>query len=99
MGFKSTEDLHPYRKQILELAEKHGASHVRVFGSIARGEASDTSDVDLLVKWDYERVSAWGGIGLDDELQSLLGCPVDVISEAGLSPLLKEQILAEAIPL
>lgn len=93
------ETLRAYRDEILALARQHGAQNVRVFGSVARGEAKPGSDIDLLVTWDYARVSAWGGVGFDMALEALLGVPVDVISENGLSPLLRTQILAEAVPL
>jgi len=49
------------RQAVLELAEKHGARNIRVFGSVARGEAGPDSDIDLLVEWDMARISAWGG--------------------------------------
>lgn len=93
------EALRARRDEILALAEQHGAFNVRVFGSVARGESTPESDVDLLVRWDYSRISAWGGVGFDLDLRSLLGCSVDVVSEQGLSPLMKAQILHEAIPL
>ena len=92
-------DLRSHRDAILALAEKHGAFNVRVFGSVARGDATATSDVDFLVTWDYAQVSSWGGVGLDFDLEDLLGVSVDVVSEGGLSPLVKSQILKEAIPL
>ncbi|MGB7338425.1 MAG: nucleotidyltransferase domain-containing protein [Phototrophicaceae bacterium] len=96
MKFKSIQDLQPYRAQILRLADEHGALDVRIFGSVARGDATDTSDLDVLVRWDYTNVSAWGGVGFDIDLQDLLGCHVDVISEAAINPKLKAQILSEA---
>lgn len=92
------EELRARRDEIIALAQQHGAYNVRVFGSVARGDATAESDVDLLVCWDYGRVSAWGGVGLDIALEALLGCRVDVVSENGLSPLLKNHILREAIP-
>lgn len=92
-------DLREKRDEILALAERHGAYNVRIFGSIARDEATSNSDIDLLVSWDYEHISSWGGVGFDADLEALLGISVDVISENGLSPLIKDQILQEAIPL
>ncbi|MDQ7027855.1 MAG: nucleotidyltransferase domain-containing protein [Anaerolineae bacterium] len=97
MAIKSLSDLQPYREAIIVLAQEHGARHIRVFGSVARGEARSDSDIDFLVQWDYEQMSAWGGVGLDLALEELLGCSVDVISETGLSPLFKEDVLKEAI--
>jgi len=99
MAIQSLRDLQPYREAILALANEHGARKIRVFGSVARGEATPSSDIDFLVQWDYERVSAWGGVGLDMALEELLGCPVDVVSEGGLSSYLKAQILEEAVSL
>jgi predicted nucleotidyltransferase len=87
------------RQEILQLAEKHGATNVRIFGSVARGEAGPDSDVDFLVDWDYSRLSPWGGVGFDLDLQELLGREVDVVSGKWLHPLLRERILHEAIPL
>jgi len=93
------KDVRSFRDAILTLADKHGATEVRIFGSVARGDATPESDLDLLVRWDYGRVSAWGGVGFDLELQNLLGVRIDVISEEGLSTLLRARILKEAVPL
>lgn len=92
-------DLRVRRDEILALAEQHGAYNVRVFGSVARGKAHAGSDIDFLVRWDYDRVTAWGGVGFDLALEALLGCSVDVISENGLSPLMRARILREAVPI
>ena len=86
------------RIQILSLAQRHGASNVRVFGSVARGFATDTSDVDLLVDFSPER-SLLDQVALSQDLQKLLGCRVDVVEPGGVSPYLAEAILSEAIPL
>lgn len=91
------EMLRTRRDEILAIAARHGADNVRVFGSVARGEATPESDIDLLVRWDYDRMSSWGGVGLDFELQALFGRKVDVVSENGLSPYLEKRILKEAI--
>ncbi|NJN67771.1 MAG: nucleotidyltransferase family protein [Chloroflexaceae bacterium] len=87
------------RGEILRLAEKHGALNVRVFGSVARGEASDDSDIDLLVTWNYGHLSRWGGIGLPIELTELLGRNVDVVGEDELHRIIRERVLREAVPL
>lgn len=87
------------REDILSLAEKHGASNVRVFGSVARGEAREDSDIDFLVDWDYERISDWGGAGLFEELEALLGRPVDIATEKQLRPGIRKRILKDSIPL
>ena len=86
------------RANILALAEQHGIENVRVFGSMARGDADDTSDVDLLVSLPKGRSGlALGGLLMD--VQDLLHRRVDVVSERGLHPMLRESILKEAVPL
>jgi predicted nucleotidyltransferase len=84
------------REDILRLAEKHGASNVRVFGSVARGEAGPNSDIDVLVHMEDGR-SYFDVVNLLDALEALLGRTVDIVDDDGLSPYLKERILAEAI--
>jgi predicted nucleotidyltransferase len=85
------------REDVLRLAESHGAYNVRVFGSVARGEARSDSDVDLLV--DGLENSAWGGGRLLMELQDLLGRRVDLVSAGDLHRLIRDRILKEAVPL
>ncbi len=87
--------LNEKRDEILALAKKHGATNVRVFGSAARGESRQDSDIDFLVDWDYERVSAWGGAGLFEELEALLGRKVDIATESQLRPRIRERVLKE----
>ncbi len=87
------------REEILRLATQHGATNVRVFGSVARGEANETSDVDFLVDWDYAHISSWGGAGFGEALEALLGRPVDVATEKQLRPAIREHVLRECIPL
>ncbi len=86
------------RAAILRVAAKHGARHVRVFGSAARGEATAQSDIDLLVDKGTE-TSPWFPAGLILELEEVLDRKVDVVTEKGLAPYLRERILREAIPL
>ena len=86
------------REEILSIAAKHGARNVRVFGSVARGEDDDKSDIDLLVEFDSGR-SLLDHAGLWLELQDLLGCKVDVVSERGIKPRIRERVLREAVPL
>jgi len=88
-----------HRKEILRLVEKHGAYNVRVFGSVARGEATEDSDVDFLVNWDLSRISSWGGIGLTLELEQLLGRKVDVGADNELHWYIRDRVLREAIAL
>lgn len=94
----TTDLVQAKREEILRIAERHGARNVRVFGSVARGEATDASDLDLLVST-TEHTSPWFPAGLMLELQELLGRRVDVVTEDGLYWLLKRRILREARPL
>jgi predicted nucleotidyltransferase len=86
------------RKQILEIAARHGARKVRVFGSVARGTARRGSDVDFLVDMDKGR-SLLDHSALILELERLLKRPVDVASERGLRPSLRKEVLKDAIAL
>ena len=92
------ELLQAKRYEILRIAERHGARDVRVFGSVATGEATETSDVDLLVTT-TDSTSPWFPAGLIEELEALLGRKVDVVTEAGLYWLLRRRILKQARPL
>ena len=96
---KLMEDLlREKREEILRVAEKHGARNVRIFGSVAHGEATETSDIDLLVDT-AEETSPWFPAGLVAELEELLGQQVDVVTPDGLYWLLRRRILKEARPL
>ncbi|MFH1112576.1 MAG: nucleotidyltransferase family protein [Pseudomonadota bacterium] len=86
------------REDILEAAERRGARNVRVFGSVARGDAGPESDVDFLVELD-ESTSLLQHNALIRELGDLLGCKVDVVSERGLRPRIRDRVLREAAPL
>ncbi len=86
------------REEILRLAAAHGARNVRVFGSAAHGTATATSDVDLLVEMEAGR-SQLDLIALWQDLENLLGQKVDLVTDGGLSPYLRDQIEAEARPL
>ncbi len=90
--------LHDRRTDILRLATQHGARRVRVFGSIIRGTGTESSDIDFLVAFEPDR-SLLDLIGFKQDLQELLGREIDVVSEGGLSPYLKDRILQEAQPL
>jgi predicted nucleotidyltransferase len=90
------------RAQILDIAAKHEASSVRVFGSVARGEADEKSDLDLLVKIDTEKTGfAYFRLldDMQDELHELLGVKVDVVDENGLKTRMRERVLKEAVSL
>ena len=83
---------------MLALAARHGARNVRVFGSTARGDVHPNSDVDLLVDVEAGR-SLLDVIALEQDLEQLLGRRVEVLTDGGLSPYLRQRILAEAAPL
>jgi predicted nucleotidyltransferase len=93
-----TRLLEKNRTEILRIAAEYGARNVRVFGSTARGSATDASDVDILVDLDEGR-SLLDQVGLQQELEALLGRKVDVVVQGGISPYLEGRILAEAVPL
>lgn len=86
------------REDILRIAAQHGAHNVRVFGSVARGEARPDSDVDLLVEMESGRSPlVLGGLLMD--LQALLGREVDVVTDKGLRDRTRSRVLQEARPL
>lgn len=86
------------RDEIRHIAERHGAYNVRVFGSVARGEAGPDSDVDFLIDAG-DRTSAWFPAGLILDLEDLLGRKVDVVTAEALRPELRPYVLREAKPL
>jgi len=92
------KDLLTKREKILQVCAKYGARNVRVFGSVVRGEADEQSDVDLIVEFEPGR-SLLAPAALLLELQELLGCKVDVVSERGIKPRIRERVLREAVPL
>jgi len=86
------------REAILAIARRHGAHDVRVIGSVARGDADEVSDLDLIVRFDPDRTLLDHG-GLIMDLQDLLRVEVDVISEAGMRERFRNHVMKEAIPL
>ena len=92
------ERLHAHRDEILRLATEFGARNVRLFGSVARGEDQEGSDVDLLVAWD-DRASLTDWVGFQQEVERLLDLRVDVVAEDGLHWYIRDRVLAEARPL
>ena len=86
------------RDRVLALAERWGARNVRVFGSAARGEADEQSDLDLLVDLDPDR-SLLDLAGFLLDVQELLGGPVDVVTERGLKARIRDRVLQEAVAL
>ncbi len=86
------------REEILSLAKRYHAGDVRVFGSVARGDNTEASDVDVLINT-RPGCSLLDLGGLLEELQDLLNCRVDLVTEDGLKPRLRDRVLREAIPL
>ena len=86
------------RPEILKIAARHGAYNLRLFGSVARGEADEASDVDILVELEPNRsLLDLGGFLAD--LEVLLQCKVDVVTERGLKKRIRERVMQEAVPL
>ena len=86
------------REDVLRIAAKHGAYNVRIFGSVARGEATPESDIDLLIE-KGPTTTPWFPAGLVLELEESLGRRVDVVTEKALNPYLRDRVLREAVPL
>jgi predicted nucleotidyltransferase len=86
------------REEILRIARRHGARNVRLFGSLARDEPSEGSDVDLLVEMEPGR-SLLDHTALIQDLEELVGRPVDVVSEKALHWYVRDRVLREAVPL
>ncbi|HEX4962526.1 MAG TPA: nucleotidyltransferase domain-containing protein [Thermoanaerobaculia bacterium] len=92
------DELRSRREEILRVATRHGARHVRVFGSVARGEADERSDVDFLLDLDKGRsLLDLGGLLMD--LQTLLGRSIDIVTENGLKSRIRNRVLDEAVSL
>lgn len=93
-------DILKRREQIIELAARNGASNVRIFGSMARGDAGETSDLDLLVRFEPGRSLMDHGM-LVEELEQLLNVKVDVVSEGALreDDRFRDEIMKDAVPL
>jgi len=86
------------RAEILRIAAKYGVHNIRVFGSVARGEAGPESDLDLLVQLE-PGVTLLKQAAMVRELEALLGCNIDVVSERGLRPRIRDRVLKEAVPI
>ncbi|HKI94092.1 MAG TPA: nucleotidyltransferase family protein [Gemmatimonadales bacterium] len=89
--------LQRHRDEVLRLAERHGATNVRLFGSGARGEADEASDIDLLVSM-APGTSLFDLGSLIMDLEDLLGRPVDVVTDRGLRARTRERVLHDAVP-
>jgi hypothetical protein len=92
------ETIQTKRADILRIAERYGAHDVRIFGSVARGDATESSDLDLLVRFDPGR-SLFDHGGLLMDVRELLGIKVDVLSEGALSGRFGQSVRREAVPL
>ena len=92
------DELRQYKEAILKLADEKGAYNVRVFGSVARGEATDTSDIDLLVCY-RDGTTVWDAVALWDALQDLLGTDVSLVSEGIDDKPFIDDIMQDAVPL
>ena len=90
------EKIKAHRQEILDIAKKYGASNIRIFGSVARGEAGPDSDYDFLIELEPGR-SAFEIGGLLMDLQDLLGAKVDIVTDRGLNKHIREKVLKEAI--
>ncbi|HHE46734.1 MAG TPA: nucleotidyltransferase [Bacteroidetes bacterium] len=89
---------HQYGESIARIITQYGGRNIRVFGSAARGEATESSDLDILIELEAGR-SLLDLIAMQQDLEDLLGIKVDVVTEAGLSPYIRDDILEEAVPL
>jgi len=86
------------RDEILAIASRHGARDLRIFGSRARGEGKPGSDVDLLIRLEAGR-TLLDIVAIKQDLEDLLGCKVDVVTEGAVSHLIRSKVLAEAVAL
>lgn len=90
--------LKQHRDEIIAVAAKYGVKNIRVFGSVVRGESDELSDIDLLVSLD-RGVTLMKMSALRRELEGILGCKVDLVSDNGLRERIKDKILSEAVAL
>lgn len=98
-GLGIQELLQDKRAEILAIATRHGAFNLRVFGSVARGEADQYSDVDFLIDYEAGKTSPWFPVGLIQDLEDLLERKVDVVTSGGLHEQMRDRIFQEAKPL
>jgi predicted nucleotidyltransferase len=94
------DDLTPEIKEAIKaIAAQHGAFNVRVFGSVAKGQADHHSDLDLLVDYELEKISPWFPVRLIRDLENFLGIKVDVVTLEGLKARIRNQVLQECLTL
>jgi len=87
------------REEIIRIAAKHGAYNLRLFGSVVREEEKETSDIDFLIDYDLDKISAWFPGGLIQDLEILLNRKVDVVTTNSLHYLIRDKVFSEAIAL
>ena len=87
------------KRRVIPIFKQYGVTYAAVFGSLARGEADQQSDVDILVRVGPLPFGIWGFVGLKQELEAALGMKVDVVSEAAISPLLARKIKKDLTPI
>lgn len=95
---KKLEVLMQKKVDILTIAQKYGAKNLRIFGSVARGQESELSDIDILLEMDAQQ-GLLEQIAFAQALEDLLGCKVDLAEEETLHPLIKNRVMQEAIAL
>ncbi|MDF5727712.1 MAG: nucleotidyltransferase family protein [Rhizonema sp. PD38] len=93
------ELLQEKREEIISITAKHGAYNLRIFGSVARGEETPSSDIDLLIDYDLNKITAWFPSGLVQDLEILLNRQVDVVTTNSLHCFIQDKVFKEAIPL
>lgn len=97
---KLLEELKSKHDEIYEIASKYGVSNIRVFGSVARGEENENSDVDLLIDMDLQKTkSGFDILRFERDLKNIFKRDVQAIREKALSYLIKEQVLAQCVPI
>lgn len=94
---KLKELIQEKREEIISIAAKHGAYNLRVFGSVARGEETPSSDIDFLIDYDLNKITAWFPSGLVQDLETLLNCQVDVVTANSLHYFIQDKVFKEAI--
>ncbi|MBD2207581.1 nucleotidyltransferase family protein [Calothrix sp. FACHB-1219] len=87
------------KEEIETIATKHGAYNLRIFGSVAREEETETSDIDLLIDYDINKITAWFPSGLIQDLETLLNRKIDVVTTNSLHYIIRDKVLSEAISL
>lgn len=92
-----SEEINLKRSEIRRIAQIHGASNIRIFGSVARGDERTDSDIDFLIDV-AAKTSPWFPVGLIQDLELLLGRRVEIVTERGLNKDLRERVLSEAVP-